>query len=380
MNPNYFNRNLVDSMAKSLEKVIVNESEMVKKRSAIRDQAIAANEAKRATQAQIKALAQQKANEAAKAAGQEPGRYGAEHYKAAMAELKADPKFVEQLDTANRFKGWGGGNFGGSSQRTEGSSPISGMAERGAAAMADQAEREREIRLKNIKQGYDRDGIPMPGTPEWDRANESPQERISRIQAELSAERSKIEAEERTRLDVQQIDRDDDLADAKVYGRETGKMEYTTPEQRATGRAAMDAEYARAAEDKRKENDDDAQASNPFAGNDYNVKVPEPPRIDWAAHFKEIDDQRKNTARIRLERERAAAESDPKFVGPPSAAAGRITLDTDPDFVGPPSAASSPRYEKSVRREPATSRPQDRPTGTIKDLFGNNGLFGLRSK
>lgn len=193
MNPNYFNRNLVDSMVKSLEKVIVNESEIVGRRSAIRDQAIAANEARRATQAQIKALAQKKANEAAKAAGQGPGKYGAEHYKAAMAELKADPKFVEQLDTANRFRGWGGGNFGGSSQRSEGSAPMSGMAERGAAAMADQAERDRLQRLKGIEKIFNERGWESNGAFEpLDRA---------KAEAASKAESQQIRGEEQARFD-----------------------------------------------------------------------------------------------------------------------------------------------------------------------------------
>ena len=106
----------------------------------------------------------------------------------------------------------------------------------GEQVMADQAERERQIRSGKISKTFKERGWDMPGTPEWDSANESPKDRVSRIQAELSAERSKIEAEERAKLDSEQPTRDADLADATAYNQETGNRGYTTPEQRDIGR------------------------------------------------------------------------------------------------------------------------------------------------
>lgn len=196
MNPNYFNRNLFDSMKKSVEDVILNESAATKKVSAVKQQAIEANEARRETQAKIKAKAQELANTRLAAAGQKPGAYGAEDYKAAMAELKADPEFVGKLDVANRFRGWGGG-FGGASQRT-GDLPVGGMAERAMQAMSDQAQRDRLKRLAGMEKTWKEQG--------WESNGAFRPLDVAKAEAASAAESETIRKEEQGKFDREQYE------------------------------------------------------------------------------------------------------------------------------------------------------------------------------
>lgn len=344
MNPNYFTRNLLSSMTDSLIHVILHESEGSGgeeygavigsrkergpnvRRSAIRDQAIAANDAKKETKAAIQAKAQEIANKRAADAGQAASKFGADDYKAAMAELRADPKFVERLNVASTFRGWNSGGFGGASQRV-GDGPVSGMAERGAAAMASQAERDRMSRLASLERSATNDptvaGI-MSGSDIF--------EPLDRYREDQAARRSEIERRgtERAAEDLRGYEERKAAADAGLqaaYARQ-GRS-YTPRETSDAVRRSMEARSRGSAEQEYRNENPSYSAWMPPANTD--------PRFP-----RNTESRRNMELRVQRERgeERAKIEAEE-----------RAKLDVE--------------GRERVPQRPKTSTPDQKPEGNL---------------